>query len=90
MGTARQGDEAVNQGRRQALAIRLNNVREMTSQDFTDCARSHGVQLLFIWLGEHNQNSPSANGSTRVSCSKRWIPADLTLSRKCNLQTIMG
>jgi transposase InsO family protein len=30
----------------------------MTSQDIADSAESHGVRLLFILLGQFNQNSP--------------------------------
>ena len=38
-------------------AIRLDNGPEMTSQSFTDWAERHGIHLLFIQPGKHNQNA---------------------------------
>lgn len=38
-------------------AIRLDNGPEMTSAGFSEWAREHGVQLLFIQPGKPNQNA---------------------------------
>lgn len=54
--TAVLGYGAVNRRRCQAPSIRLDNSFEMTSQDIADSVVSHGVRLLFIRLGQCNQN----------------------------------
>lgn len=38
-------------------AIRLDNGPEMTSAGFSEWAREHGMQLLFIQPGKPNQNA---------------------------------
>lgn len=38
-------------------AIRLDNGPELTAEAFVDCAKEHGVRLLFIQSGNPNQNA---------------------------------